>query len=99
MQNQLLFLWKNTRINIIDTPGHADFGGEVERVLGMADGVILVNRCCRRSYASNKICTWKSSQSKSLKPIVIINKIDRNDSRPEEVVNEVFDLFVALDAS
>ena len=91
-------LWKNTRINIIDTPGHADFGGEVERVLGMADGVILLTDAAEGPMPQTKFVLGKALKQK-LKPIVIINKIDRNDSRPEEVVNEVFDLFVALDAN
>ena len=91
-------LWKNTRINIIDTPGHADFGGEVERVLGMADGVILLTDAAEGPMPQTKFVLGKALKQ-DLKPIVIINKIDRSDGRPEEVVNEVFDLFVALDAN
>ena len=91
-------VWKNTRINIIDTPGHADFGGEVERVLGMADGVILLTDAAEGPMPQTKFVLGKALKQ-GLKPIVIINKIDRNDGRPEEVVNEVFDLFVALDAN
>ena len=90
--------WKNTRINIIDTPGHADFGGEVERVLGMADGVILLTDAAEGPMPQTKFVLGKALKQ-GLKPIVVINKIDRNDGRPEEVVNEVFDLFVALDAN
>ena len=90
--------WKNTRINIIDTPGHADFGGEVERVLGMADGVILLTDAAEGPMPQTKFVLGKALKQ-GLKPIVIINKIDRSDGRPEEVVDEVFDLFVALDAS
>ena len=90
--------WKNTRINIIDTPGHADFGGEVERVLGMTDGVILLTDAAEGPMPQTKFVLGKALKQ-GLKPIVIINKIDRNDSRGEEVVNEVFDLFVALDAT
>ena len=84
---------KGIKINIIDTPGHSDFGGEVERVLNMADGVVFVSRCCRGSYATNKICIRKSIGAQKLLPIVIINKVDRTDSRSEQVINEVFDLF------
>ena len=90
--------WKNTRINIIDTPGHADFGGEVERVLGMADGVILLTDAAEGPMPQTKFVLGKALKQ-GLRPIVIINKIDRSDGRPEEVVDEVFDLFVALDAS
>jgi len=90
--------WKNTRINIIDTPGHADFGGEVERVLDMADGVILLTDAAEGPMPQTKFVLSKALKQ-GLKPIVIINKIDRSDGRPEEVVNEVFDLFVALDAN
>ena len=90
--------WQNTRINIIDTPGHADFGGEVERVLGMADGVILLTDAAEGPMPQTKFVLGKALKQ-GLKPIVVINKIDRNDGRPEEVVNEVFDLFVALDAN
>ncbi|MGC6535803.1 MAG: translational GTPase TypA [Candidatus Puniceispirillaceae bacterium] len=90
--------WQDTRINIIDTPGHADFGGEVERVLGMADGVILLTDAAEGPMPQTKFVLGKAL-SQGLKPIVIINKIDRPDGRPEEVVDEVFDLFVALDAN
>ena len=90
--------WKNTRINIIDTPGHADFGGEVERVLGMTDGVILLTDAAEGPMPQTKFVLGKALKQ-GLKPIVIINKIDRSDSRGEEVVDEVFDLFVALDAT
>ena len=91
-------IWKNTRINIIDTPGHADFGGEVERVLGMADGVILLTDAAEGPMPQTKFVLGKALKQ-GLRPIVIINKIDRGDARPDEVVNEVFDLFVALDAN
>jgi len=91
-------IWKDTRINIIDTPGHADFGGEVERVLGMADGVILLTDAAEGPMPQTKFVLDKALKQ-GLKPIVIINKIDRKDSRPEEVLNDVFDLFVALDAN
>ena len=90
--------WRDVRINIIDTPGHADFGGEVERVLSMADGVILLTDAAEGPMPQTKFVLGKAL-AQGLRPIVIINKIDRSDGRPEEVVNEVFDLFVALDAS
>ena len=89
--------WNDIRINIIDTPGHADFGGEVERVLGMADGVILLVDSAEGPMPQTKFVLGKALKI-GLKPIVIINKIDRSDKRPDEVVNEVFDLFVSLDA-
>ncbi|MEK9718544.1 MAG: translational GTPase TypA [Candidatus Puniceispirillum sp.] len=90
--------WKNVRINIIDTPGHADFGGEVERVLCMADGVILLTDAAEGPMPQTKFVLGKAL-AQGLRPIVVINKIDRGDARPEEVVDEVFDLFVALDAN
>jgi GTP-binding protein len=91
-------IWRDVRINIIDTPGHADFGGEVERVLGMADGVILLTDAAEGPMPQTKFVLGKAL-AQGLRPIVIINKIDRSDSRAEEVVDEVFDLFVALDAN
>ena len=91
-------IWKNTRINIIDTPGHADFGGEVERVLGMADGVILLTDAAEGPMPQTKFVLGKALKQ-NLKPIVIINKVDRSDGRSEEVVDEVFDLFIALEAN
>ncbi|MDB2325367.1 translational GTPase TypA [Alphaproteobacteria bacterium] len=90
--------WKDVRINIIDTPGHADFGGEVERVLDMADGVILLTDAAEGPMPQTKFVLGKALKQ-GLRPMVIINKIDRSDARPEEVVDEVFDLFVALDAN
>lgn len=94
--------WKKdgveTRINIIDTPGHADFGGEVERVLHMADGVILLTDAAEGPMPQTKFVLGKALKQ-GLKPIVIINKVDRPDGRPEEVVDEVFDLFVSLEAN
>lgn len=89
--------WNDTRINIIDTPGHADFGGEVERVLSMADGVILLTDAAEGPMPQTKFVLSKAL-AQGLKPIVVINKIDRPDGRPDEVVDEVFDLFAALDA-
>ncbi len=91
-------VWKNTRINIIDTPGHADFGGEVERILCMTDGVILLVDAAEGPMPQTKFVLSKAL-AQGLKPIVVINKVDRSDSRAKEVINEIFDLFVALDAS
>ena len=89
--------WRDMRINIIDTPGHADFGGEVERVLHMADGVILLTDAAEGPMPQTKFVLGKAL-ALGLRPMVIINKVDKPDGRPEEVVDEVFDLFVALDA-
>ncbi len=86
------------KINIIDTPGHADFGGEVERVLKMADGILLLVDAFEGPMPQTRFVLKKALQY-HLKPIVVINKIDRNDARPTEVLNEVFDLFVELDAN
>jgi len=90
--------WGDTRINIADTPGHADFGGEVERILGMVDGVILLVDSAEGPMPQTKFVTSKAL-ALGLRPIVLVNKIDRPDGRPDEVLNEVFDLFVALDAN
>ena len=90
--------WGDTRINIIDTPGHADFGGEVERVLHMADGVILLTDAAEGPMPQTKFVLGKAL-AQGLRPIVIINKVDRPDGRPEEVIDEIFDLFVSLDAN
>ncbi len=91
-------IWKSTRVNIIDTPGHSDFGGEVERVLGMTDGVVLLVDAAEGPMPQTKFVLGKAL-AKELMPIVVVNKVDRSDSRSEEVVNEVFDLFVDLDAN
>ena len=90
--------WKGTKINIIDTPGHSDFGGEVERVLNMADGVILLVDAAEGPMPQTKFVLGKAL-SQNLSPVVILNKADRTDSRCEEVINEVFDLFIDLGAS
>ena len=90
--------WKETTLNIIDTPGHADFGGEVERVLGMADGVILLVDASEGPMPQTKFVLGKALKQ-DLRPIVVINKVDKQDSRVNEVVDEVFDLFVALEAN
>ncbi len=90
--------WQDTRINIVDTPGHADFGGEVERILGMVDGVLLLVDASEGPMPQTKFVTAKALKL-GLKPIVVVNKFDKPDARPDEVHDEVFDLFVALDAS
>ena len=90
--------WKSHTLNIIDTPGHADFGGEVERVLGMADGVILLVDASEGPMPQTKFVLGKALKQ-DLRPIVVINKADKQDSRINEVVDEVFDLFVALEAN
>lgn len=90
--------WEGTRINIIDTPGHADFGGEVERVLSMADGVILLTDAAEGPLPQTKFVLGKALK-RGMRPIVMINKVDRGDARPDEVLNEVFDLFASLDAT
>ena len=89
--------WKGIKINIIDTPGHSDFGGEVERVLNMADGVILLVDAAEGPMPQTKFVLGKAL-SQNLSPVVILNK-DRTDSRCEEVINDVFDLFIDLGAS
>ncbi|HUX61221.1 MAG TPA: translational GTPase TypA [Ignavibacteriaceae bacterium] len=90
--------YKGVKINIIDTPGHADFGGEVERTLRMVDGVLLLVDAAEGPLPQTKFVLKKSLDLK-LKPIVVINKIDRKDARPNEVLNEVFDLFISLGAT
>src|SRR5690349_24242718 len=91
-------VWKNTRINIVDTPGHADFGGEVERILNMVDGALVLVDAAEGPLPQTKFVVSKALRM-GLKPIVVINKVDRSDARPVEVINEVFDLFAALDAT
>lgn len=90
--------WKDTRINIVDTPGHADFGGEVERILSMVDGAIVLVDAAEGPMPQTKFVVGKALKV-GLRPIVAINKVDRPDARIDEVVNEVFDLFAALDAT
>ena len=90
--------WKDTRINIVDTPGHADFGGEVERILSMVDSAIVLVDAAEGPMPQTKFVVGKALKV-GLRPIVVINKIDRPDARHVEVVNEVFDLFAALDAN
>src|SRR5688572_9862702 len=91
-------VWKDTRINIVDTPGHADFGGEVERILNMVDGAIVLVDASEGPMPQTKFVVSKALKV-GLKPIVAINKIDKPDERHVEVVNEVFDLFANLDAT
>ena len=91
-------VWHDARINIVDTPGHADFGGEVERILSMVDGVIVLVDAAEGPMPQTKFVVGKALKL-GLRPIVAINKVDRPDARVTEVVNEVFDLFAALDAN
>jgi GTP-binding protein len=91
-------LWHDTRINIVDTPGHADFGGEVERILNMVDGALVLVDAAEGPLPQTKFVVSKALKV-GLRPIVVINKVDRADARPAAVVNEVFDLFAALEAS
>ncbi|MCG6856597.1 MAG: translational GTPase TypA [Salaquimonas sp.] len=90
--------WKGTRINIVDTPGHADFGGEVERILSMVDGAIVLVDAAEGPMPQTKFVVGKALKV-GLRPIVAVNKVDRTDARANEVINEVFDLFAALDAT
>ncbi|VAV88428.1 GTP-binding protein TypA/BipA [hydrothermal vent metagenome] len=90
--------WRDHRINIVDTPGHADFGGEVERILSMVDGVILLVDAAEGPMPQTKFVTAKAL-ALGLKPVVVINKVDKPDRRPDAVHDEIFDLFVNLDAS
>jgi GTP-binding protein len=90
--------WKNIKINILDTPGHADFGGEVERALTMVDGAILLCDASEGPLPQTRFVLKKALEN-NLKIMVVINKIDRQDARPEEVLNEIYDLFIDLDAS
>ncbi len=91
-------VWRDTRINIVDTPGHADFGGEVERILHMVDGVVLLVDAAEGPMPQTKFVLTKALKL-GLRPIVAINKIDKPNQRADKVVDEVFDLFVALDAN
>ena len=89
--------WKNTRINIVDTPGHADFGGEVERILSMVDGVVLLVDAAEGPMPQTKFVTSKAL-ALGLRPIVVLNKVDKPDAEPDRALDEVFDLFANLDA-
>jgi GTP-binding protein len=98
MAKNTSIIYKGTRINIVDTPGHADFGGEVERTLKMVDGVMLLVDASEGPLPQTRFVLRKAFEA-NLTPIVVINKIDRPDARINEVVNEVYDLFIDLDAS
>jgi GTP-binding protein len=90
--------WRDTRVNIVDTPGHADFGGEVERILNMVDGAIVLVDAAEGVLPQTKFVVGKAL-ARGLRPIVVVNKVDRGDARPDEVHTEVFDLFAALGAN
>ncbi|MEM6577544.1 MAG: translational GTPase TypA [Pseudomonadota bacterium] len=90
--------WKGTRVNIVDTPGHADFGGEVERILSMVDGVVLLVDAAEGPMPQTKFVTSKAL-ALGLRPIVVLNKVDKPDAEPDRALDECFDLFAALDAS
>src|SRR6195952_4629606 len=91
-------VWNDTRINIVDTPGHADFGGEVERILNMVDGAVILVDAAEGVLPQTKFVLGKAL-ARGLRPIAIVNKIDRQDARPDEVHTELFDLFAALGAN
>ncbi|MGQ3486028.1 translational GTPase TypA [Roseovarius pacificus] len=90
--------WKGTRINIVDTPGHADFGGEVERILSMVDGVVLLVDAAEGPMPQTKFVTSKAL-ALGLRPIVVLNKVDKPDAEPDRALDECFDLFASLDAN
>src|SRR6266705_966894 len=96
-KNTAIF-YHTVKINIVDTPGHSDFGGEVERALQMVDGVMLLVDASEGPLPQTRYVLSKALESK-LAPIVVINKIDRPDARPQEVLNEIYDLFIDLDAA
>src|SRR3954464_575129 len=95
-KNTALF-FHETKINIVDTPGHSDFGGEVERALRMVDGVVLLVDASEGPLPQTRYVLQKALAAK-LPPVIVLNKIDRPDARPQEVLNEVYDLFIDLDA-
>src|SRR6201993_110017 len=90
--------YHGVKINIVDTPGHSDFGGEVERALKMVDGVVLLVDASEGPLPQTRYVLMKALEAK-LPPVVVLNKIDRPDARPEEVLNEIYDLFIDLDAT
>ncbi|MGH6828771.1 MAG: GTP-binding protein, partial [Rhizomicrobium sp.] len=90
--------WQGTRVNIVDTPGHADFGGEVERILSMVDGVVLLVDAAESVMPQTKFVLSKALKLR-LRPIVVVNKTDRSDAQPLETLESIFDLFLALEAS
>ncbi len=98
MAKNTAIVYRGTRINIVDTPGHADFGGEVERTLKMVDGVMLLVDASEGPLPQTRFVLRKALEA-GLAPIVVVNKIDRQDARPKEVLNEVYDLFIDLDAT
>jgi len=98
VSKNMSLVWKGVKINIVDTPGHSDFGGEVERVLRMVDGVLLLIDASEGPMPQTRFVLKKALEL-DLRPIVVINKIDRPDARIQEVINETFDLFVELEAS
>src|SRR2546422_5037313 len=96
-KNTAIF-YKGVKINIVDTPGHSDFGGEVERALKLVDGVLLLVDASEGPLPQTRYVLRKALEAK-LPPIVVVNKVDRADARPQEVVNEIYDLFIDLDAT
>src|SRR6476660_3454468 len=98
MAKNTAILYMGTRINIVDTPGHADFGGEVERTLKMVDGVLLLVDASEGPLPQTRFVLKKALEAK-LPTVLVVNKIDRPDARPQEVLNEVYDLFIDLDAT
>jgi GTP-binding protein len=98
MAKNTSIVWRGIRVNIVDTPGHSDFGGEVERTLSMVDGVLLLVDACEGPLPQTRFVLKKALES-HLPAIVCINKIDRSDARPAEVLDEVYDLFIDLEAS
>src|ERR1700758_5531407 len=96
-KNTALF-FHDTKINIVDTPGHSDFGGEVERALRMVDGVVMLVDASEGPLPQTRYVLQKALAAK-LPPVIVLNKIDRADARPEEVLNEIYDLFIDLDAT
>ncbi|MGH9482270.1 MAG: GTP-binding protein, partial [Terriglobales bacterium] len=90
--------YRGVKINIVDTPGHSDFGGEVERALNLVDGVVLLVDASEGPLPQTRYVLQKAL-AKRLTPVVVLNKIDRHDARPAEVLNAIYDLFIDLDAS
>ena len=98
LSKNIAVTWNGVRINVVDTPGHADFGGEVERVLRMADGVLLLVDAFEGPMPQTRFVLQKALQL-GLKPLVVINKVDRKNADPAQVLNQTFDLFIELGAS
>src|SRR6516162_5518801 len=97
MAKNTSIVWRDTRINIVDTPGHSDFGGEVERTLSMVDGILLLVDACEGPLPQTRFVLRKALEAR-LAVVLCINKIDRSDARPTEVLDEVYDLFIDLGA-